>query len=80
MDDTLVIMVERVRRLVLENEELRQRVQDLLRQLESENHCVHIPLERIKDYMLEMGYGWEQAYWELIGAPEEDLVDDETDY
>ena len=32
--------------------------------------------ERIKDYMLEMGYGWEQAYFELQSMAKHGIRDD----
>jgi flagellar capping protein FliD len=27
-------------------------------------------IQQIENYMLEMGYGWAQAYWELCGTPD----------
>ena len=27
-------------------------------------------IRQIENYMLEMGYGWAQAYWELCGTPD----------
>jgi len=34
---------------------------------------INIPtIKQIEEHMLEMGYGWAQAYWELLGCPEGD--------
>ena len=44
-------------------------------EVKSERDAKKISPERIKDYMAEMGYGWEQAYVELLRMLGEDMTE-----